>query len=77
MLFGGDGTHYSARKTSRDNEKEKQSSSLKKISANQNQAQPNLNQKRQKSFDLWHNGVDTPLADTVNQKFIFYTFSLQ
>ena len=31
MLFGGDGTHYFARKTSRDYEKEKPSPFLKKL----------------------------------------------
>ena len=49
------------------------------ISANQIQAHANLNQKKQKLFHLWHNRLDTPLVDTVNQKFnyilILYTFS--
>ena len=48
------------------------------FSANHNQADPNLNQKRPKLFHLWH--IDTPLVDTVNQNFIYvlilYTFSL-
>ena len=48
--------------------------------ANHNQAQPNLNQKRQNLFHLWHNCVDNLLAfDIVNQNIIyilfFYTFS--
>ena len=50
------------------------------FSANQIQAYPNLNQKRQKFFHLWYNRVDTPLVDAVNQNFIYtlilYTFSL-
>ena len=49
-------------------------------SANHNQAHPNLNQKRQKLFQLWHTRVDTPLVDTVNENFmdslILYTFCL-
>ena len=51
----------------------------KKSSANHNQAHPNLNQKKQKLFHLWHNRVDTPLVDTVNRIIlyilIFCTFS--
>ena len=39
-----------------------------------------MNRKRQKSFQLWHKRVDTPLFDTVKHNFIyilvFYTFSL-
>ena len=46
------------------------------FSANHNQAHPNLNQKDQKSFPLWHNRVDTPLADTANQNFIYILFFL-
>ena len=64
ILFGGDDTHCFARKTSREYEKEKSSPFLRK--ANHNQAHPNLNQKRQKFFHIWHLRVDTPLVDTVN-----------
>ena len=39
-------------------------------SANHNQAQLNLSKKKQTSFFFWHICVDTPLVDTVNQKFI-------
>ena len=46
MLFGGDGTHCFKRKTSRDYEKP--SPFLEDFSANQNQAHPNLNQKKMK-----------------------------
>ena len=56
----------------------------KRFSANHNQAHPNLIQKGQNSFHLWHNRVDSPLVplvDTVNQKFIsilfLNSFSLQ
>ena len=51
-----------------------------KVSANQIQAHPNLNQNVQKLFHLWYNPVDAPLVDTVNQNvnyiLILYTFSL-
>ena len=50
------------------------------FSANQNQANPNLNQKKQKAFLLSHNRVDTPSVAKVNQNFIYilniYAFSL-
>ena len=50
------------------------------LSANQIQAHPNLNQKKQKLFHLWYNRVGTGLIDTVNQNFIciliLYNFSL-
>ena len=80
MLFGGDGTHCFARKTSRDYEKEKPSPILKKFVR---QPQPSTSEpepKRQKLFHLRHNRVETPLVDTVNQNLIYllilYTFSL-
>ena len=40
------------------------------FSLKHNQRHPNLRQKRQKSFHLWYNRVDTSLVDTDNQKFI-------
>ena len=50
-------------------------------SANHHQAHLNLNQNRQKSFLSGHNRVDSPLVDTVIQKFssivFLYTFSPQ
>ena len=48
MLFGGDGTHYCARKTSRDYEKEKPSPFLKKILHQSQPSTSNLFQKRLK-----------------------------
>ena len=54
--------------------------SWRNFSANHHQLHPNLSQKRQKTFPLWHNCVDFPLVDTFNQKFfsspVFYTCSL-
>ena len=41
------------------------------FSATHNQAHPNLNQKRQKLFHLWHGRVGTPLVDTINQNIIY------
>ena len=38
------------------------------FTANHYQAHPNPSQKRQKSVHLWHNQLDSPLVDTVNQK---------
>ena len=50
------------------------------ISANYNEAHPNMGQKKQKVFHFWQNRVDFILVDTVNRKiisrFIFFTFSL-
>ena len=49
--------------------------------ASNNQAQQNLNQKKQKILDFWDNRVNSPLFDTVDQNFIsiliLYTFSLK
>ena len=80
MLFDGQGTHCFARKTCLDYEKRKPSPFLKKFLR---QSQPSTSEpdaNRQKFFHLWHNCVDTPLVDTVNQNFIYililYTFSL-
>ena len=81
VLFGGDGTHCFAKKTSHDYEGEKKLRFSGKFSANPNQADRNLSQERQKSFRLWHNCVDNPVVDTDDQILIsilfLYTFSLQ
>ena len=69
MLFGGDSTLCSARKRSRDYEKEVPSPFVKKFFK---QGHPNPKQKMQKLFHLWHIRVDTPLGDTVNQSFIHF-----
>ena len=42
------------------------------FSASHNQAHPNLSQQKQKLFNLWHNRVNNPLVDTVNQKFNYF-----
>ena len=79
MLFGGDGTHYFARKTSRDYEK-KPSQSLKKFLRQSDPRATEPEQKKIETYLLWHNRVGTPLIGTVNQKFIYIiilkTFSL-
>ena len=43
------------------------------FSANGNQAHPNLSQEKQKSFRLWHNRVDSPLVDKINQNIFFHS----
>ena len=81
MLFGGDGTHCFATKTSRDCEKENFPPFWRNFSANHNQGHTNQSHIKQKSFHLWQKRVDTPLVDSVNQKIIYllilYTSSLQ
>ena len=67
MLFGGVVIHCC---TSRDCEKEKSFPFLMKFLC---QSQPSTfepERKKEKIFHLWHNRVDTPLVDTVNQNFI-------
>ena len=80
-LFGGDGTHYFARKTSRDYKIEKPSPFLKKFLRQSQASTSEPEPKRYKFFLLWHKRVDTPLVDTVIQNFIFeiilFTFNLQ
>ena len=79
MLLGGDGTHCLAKKTSPEYGKEKPSPFLRKFLR---QSQPSTSEpepKKQKLLHLWHNRVDTPLVDTVNQNFIYiliYTLSV-
>ena len=79
--FVGDATHWFARITSRDWEKAKPLPFVKKFFTNRNQAHPNLSRKRQKLFRFWHNRVDSPMSDTVAQKWItnhiLYTLFLQ
>ena len=48
ILFGGDGTQFCVKKTSRDCKNEKPSRFLKKTSANHNQVQRNLSQMKSK-----------------------------
>ena len=76
MLFGGDGTHYFARKTSSDYEKP--SPFLKKFLR---QSQPNLNQKRLKRVQIWNKRIRFLLADDLSNIFIFqiilFNFNLQ
>ena len=80
ILFGGDGTHCFARKTSHDYEKEKQFPFLEKLFRHSQPSTSEPEPKKVEDIHLWHNRVDTALVDTVNQNFIyiinFYTFSL-
>ena len=77
MLFGGDGTHCFARKTSRDYERP----SPFPFSANHNQAHPNLNQKRTNEVQIWNKRIRFLLADDLSNIFIFqiilFNFNLQ
>ena len=81
MLFHGDGTHFFARKTSRNCEKEKSITFLKNFLRQSHSSTPEPEPKRQNSLHLWHNRVDSSLVDTVNQIVISifnsYTFNLQ
>ena len=81
MLFGDDGTHGFVEKMNSDYENEKSSIFLKKCIRQSQSTTPEPEPKRQKSFHFWHNLVDFPLADTLNQKFIssliLYIFSLK
>ena len=81
MLFGGDGTHYSARKTSRDNEKEKQSPFSKKFLSQPVSSKSEPAPKRLKCVQKWKKLVRFPLVDDLSNKFnfqiILFTFNLQ
>ena len=74
MLFGGDGTHCFAKKSSRDYEKEKSSPFLKNFSANHKQAHPNVNQKRTNQVQIWNKRIRFLLADDLSNIFNFQTF---
>ena len=77
MLFGDDGTHCVAGKTSSDYKNEKRPSFLANFPTSHKKAHPNLRQKRQKIFPLWHNCVELPLVYTLNQKLpSFLTLSI-
>ena len=69
VLFGGDGTHCSARKTKRDYEKEKPSPYLKKFLRESDPSASEPEPKNQKLFHLWYDLVHIPLVDAVNQNF--------
>ena len=71
MLFGGDGTHCFARKTSRGYEKGKPSPFLRNFSANHNQAHPNLSQKRTNRVQIWNKPIRFLLADDLSHILIF------
>ena len=79
MLFGGDGTHCFERKTSRDFDKKNLLQFWRYFSANQIQAHPNLNRKRQQLFHLWYNRVQPHwLIQLTKTSFTssFYTLSV-
>ena len=81
-LFGRDGTHCFAKKTSRDYEKGKPTPFfLKTLIRHSQSSTPALDPQKHKSFHLSHKLTDSTLFDTVNQQLIciliLYTFSLQ
>ena len=61
--------------------KKKPSPFLKKFLRQSHPSTSEPEPKRQKLFYSWHNLVDTPLVDTVNENFMYnhilYTFTLQ
>ena len=81
MLFGGDGTHCFAKKSSRDYEKGKPSTFLKKFLR---QSQPRTSErepKRLKRVQIWNKRIRFLLADDLSDIFffqiIFFIFNLQ
>ena len=71
LLFGVDGTHCFARKTSRDYEKEKPSPFWRNFSANQSHAHTNLNQKRVNRVQIWNKRICFLLANDLSNIFVF------
>ena len=75
MLFGGDGTHCFARKTSRDYEREKPSPFFLEISPPITTKHTlNLNQKRLKRVQIWNKRIHFLLVDDFSPLFIFQIF---
>ena len=81
MLFGGDGTHFFARKTSRDYEKEQPSPFLKKLLR---QSQPSTSEREPKKTNQsqkWNKRICFLLADDLSNIFnfqiILFNFTLQ
>ena len=81
MLFGGDGTHCSAKKSNRDYEKEKPSPVLKNFLT---QSQPSTSEREPKGTNqvqLWNKRIRFLLADDLSNIFnfqiILFNFTLQ
>ena len=81
VLFGGGGTHCFARKTNRGYTNKKPYPFLKIFLRQSQSATPEPEQKAEKTFNLWHNRVESSLVDAPNWKFnptlILHTFSVQ
>ena len=73
ILFVGDGTHWFWKRRF-DFGKQNLSAFLKKFFHQPPSSTPELVPKRQKSFHLWHNRVDSPLVDTVNKILCPFSF---
>ena len=72
MLFGGDGTHCFARKTSRDYEKEKPSPFLKKFLRQSQLSTSELEPKRTNRVQIWNKSIRFQLVDDLSQILNFY-----
>ena len=81
ILFGGDGTHCFARKTTRDYGEEKPSHCWSNFCANHNQAHTNLNQKKVTMNPKWNKHIRFLLPHDLSDIFFFqiilFNFNLQ
>ena len=81
MLFGEDGTHSFARKTSRDYENEKPSPLLKKLPRQSQPSTSEREQKRTNQVQVWNKRICFLLADDLSNFFnfqiILVSFNLQ
>ena len=75
MLFGGDGKHCFARKTSRDYKKEKPSPVLKKFLRQSQPITSELEPKTLKSVQMWNKPIRFLLVNDLSDKFIFHFIS--
>ena len=75
MLFGDDGTHCSARRTSRDDKTEKLSPFLKKFLRQSQSSTHDPEPKKAKFILFWHFRVESPSVEIINQIFISIVFS--
>ena len=74
MLFGGDGTHCSARKTSHDYEKKKLSPFLQKFLRQSQPSKSEPETKNVKRVRIWNKRIHFLLADDLSNIFLFQIF---
>ena len=81
LLFGGDGTHCFAKRRVATTKKKNHLHLWRNFSANNNQAHPNLNQKKVKWVQIWSKRINFLLSDDLSDIFIFqiisFNFNLQ